>query len=254
MKDPQAGNEELLENPNYSDGFHKTHKPSDKYEPVPYAERNYDWSHSSHLARAIPELEDHIAKLRVQRQQVCKEAETMRDWLHEREAAYYNLKATATGNETDKLQTEKHYLEVLSQWYLATWITVSECDWMLAGATEHLALARKAAQQGLDWPPPPTRPGKTPDVKFGYMLLGLELRLKSLRESSQQAPGAVALLKKALEDPNITGPQRAAIEGQIRSFEHMQKALHSDVEAHERVLADAKMRSGGGSDEGSTTQ
>lgn len=126
---------------------------------------------------------------------------------------------------------------------------------MLAGATEHLALTRKAVQQGLDWPPPPTQPGKTPDVKLEYTLLGLGLRLKSLRDSSQQAPGAVALLKKALkEDPNITGPQRAAIEGQIRSFEHMQGALHSDIEAHERVLADAKMRSGSVSDEGSTTQ
>ena len=254
-KDPQIANEELHKNPNYSDGFHKTHKPLDKYEPVPYAERNYDWSHSSRLARAIPELEDHIAKLRVQRQRVCKEAESVRDWLHEREAAYFNLKATATGNETDKLQTDKHYLEVLSHWYLATWITVSECDWMLAGATEHLTLARKATQQGLDWPPPPAQPGKSPNVKLEYMLLGLELRLNSMRDSSRQAPGAVAMLKKALkEDPNITGPQRAAIEGQIRSFEHMQKALHDDMEVHERVLADAKKRSENGSDESSTTE
>jgi hypothetical protein len=59
---------------------------------------------------------------------VCKEAEAVRDWLREREAAYYKLKATPSGVDTDKLQTEKFYLEILSHCYLATWTAVSECD------------------------------------------------------------------------------------------------------------------------------
>lgn len=121
VKEPgQSPIEQALGHPNYSDGFHKSHKPPGKYEPVPYAERNHDWSHSSQHARSIPELEDHIAKLREERQQVCYEAEAVRDWLHEREADYHKLKDTARGAGTDKLQTEKRYLEVLSHWYLAT--------------------------------------------------------------------------------------------------------------------------------------
>ncbi|GAB7328283.1 hypothetical protein MBLNU13_g00289t1 [Cladosporium sp. NU13] len=232
-------------------------QPPGKYEPVPYAERNYDWSHSSQHARAIPELESHIVKLREQRQQVCQEAEAVRDWLHERETEYHKLKDTASDIEIDKLQTEKHYLEVSSHWYLVTWIAVSECDWMLAGATEHLALARNATQQGIDWPssPAPAQSGRSPNVKLEHIILGLEMRLRSMQESSRQVPDAVALLKKALkEDPNLSGHRRVAMEGQIRSFEQVQKIWRQDIGAYERVWADAKTRSGSGSDEASKTK
>lgn len=52
----------------------------------------------------------------------------------------------------------------------------------------------------------------------------------------------------------ISPDHRAAIEGQIRSFERAQKVWHDDMEVHERVLADAKKRSENGSDESSTTE
>ena len=197
-----------------------------------------------------------MAKLREGRQQVCKEAEAVRDWLRERETEYYKLKDTASGIDTEKLQSEKHYLEVLGHWYLVTWMAVSECDWMLAGATEHLILARNATQRDLDWPPTaPAQSATTPNVKLEHMLLGLEMRLKSMQESSRQVPSALPILKKVLkEDPNINGSQRVAIEGQIRGFEHMQKVWQDDIKAYERVLADAKKRSESGRDESSLTK
>ena len=64
----------------------------------------------------------------------------------------------------------------------------------------------------------------------------------------------VAYTTGAAEPTRSVPPHRAVIEGQIRSFEHMQKALHNDMEVHERVLADAKKRSENGSDESSTTE
>ena len=109
----QTAIERFLKAPNQSDSFHKTHQPPGKYEPVPYPERNYDWSCSSLPARAIPELEEHITQLRSQRQQICKEAEAVRNWLREREAAYHKLKSAASGLEPNELRIEKLYLEVL---------------------------------------------------------------------------------------------------------------------------------------------
>lgn len=81
---------------------------------------------------------------------------------------------------------------------------------MLAGANEHLMLARKATQQGPDRPEsPPAQTRKTPDVRLEHMLCELDLVLLSIRKLSQQVPSALASLKRALnEDPNITGPPR----------------------------------------------
>jgi hypothetical protein len=76
------------------------------------------------------------------------------------------------------------------------------------------------------------------------MLLGLEMHLRAMRESSRQVPGAIAQLKRSLSDnTDVSGPQRVAIEGQIRDFERAQKMTLDDIEVYERVLADAMKRS-----------
>lgn len=109
----------ILDLSNASDDFHRTLTPPGEFEPVPYASRNYDWSCSPQQAQAVPELERHIAKLRKQRQQLCNEAESVRDWLYKREAAFYRLEATS-GAETSELKVEKNYLTMLGRWYLST--------------------------------------------------------------------------------------------------------------------------------------
>jgi hypothetical protein len=129
-----------------------------------------------------------------------------------------------------------------------TWVAVSECDWMLAGATEHLALA-KATQQGLEWPPPPPATqsqssGTTPAVNLETMLLGLPIRLRSMQVQAAQLPAHVAGLQKTLSQaPNVNSPYHAALEGQIRGLETIQREWAREIEVCERVLADATARS-----------
>jgi hypothetical protein len=64
----QTAVEQILSASNHSDGFHKTHRLPGTFEPVPYSERNYDWSCEPQQHKAIPELEKHIVELRKQRQ------------------------------------------------------------------------------------------------------------------------------------------------------------------------------------------
>lgn len=73
--------EHLLNDPNYSDGFHKTQKLPGKHEPEPYAKRNYGWSQQPQHARTVASLEEHIIELRKKRQHLCKEAEAVRTWF-----------------------------------------------------------------------------------------------------------------------------------------------------------------------------
>lgn len=94
-------------------------------------------------------------------------------------------------------------------------MAVSECDWMIADTRDHLAFA-KAMQQGLEWPPP-TPPGKTPDVKLEHMLLGLPMLLKGLQVQRAALPGLIEQLKKDLNEASKAGgPHCTAIEWQIR--------------------------------------
>lgn len=212
VRDPQTVVEQILDYPNHSDGFHKTHKPLGSVEPVPYSSRNYGWSRSPEHIGTIYDLEQHIAELRKKRQQLCNEAEAVRAWLQQREAAFYTQKLkAATDAEINALKPERNYLQKLGHWYLSTWMAVSECDWMIAGATDHLAFS-KASQQGLEWPPP-APPGKS-NIKLEHMLLGLPMRLKSLQVQRAALPGLIAQLKKDLRDaPKANSPSRAAIEG-----------------------------------------
>jgi len=117
-------------------------------------------------------------------------------------------------------------------------MAVSECDWMIAGASEHLALA-KAIQQGLEWPTA-VQGNRTPNVKLELMLLGLPMRVRTMRLQLAQVPARVTGLRKSLNGVARMGPYRTPIEGQIRGFERMQREWEREIEICERVLADAK--------------
>jgi hypothetical protein len=253
VKSSQSPVEQILEYPNYSDDFHKTHKPPGSVEPVPYSTRNYDWSQQPQHARTIASLEEHIAELRKKRQQLSREAEAVRTWLQQREAKFYTEKLKAASDvEISTLKPEQLYLEKLGYWYLSTWMAVSECDWMIAGAADHLAFA-KASQQGLEWPPP-AQPNK-PNVKLEHMLSGLPIRLKSLQVQRKALPGLIAQLKRELKDASKTNsPQRAAIEGQIRGLQQMLEIWIDEMDVTERVWADAIEKSEDDDDENSTTK
>jgi hypothetical protein len=236
----------LLSDPNYSDHFHKTQRLPGKHEPEPYAKRNYGWSQQPQHARTIPSLEEHIAELRKKRQQLCKEAETIRTWFQQREATFYTEKLNAASDtEISALKPEQLYLERLGYWYLSTWMAVSECDWMIAGATDHLAFA-KALQQGLEWPPPAPPGKKTPDVHLEHMLLGLPMLLRGMQVQRQALPGLIAQLKKDLKEASKAGsPHCATIEGQIRGYEQVLEIWGDEIDATERVWRNAMKRSEG---------
>jgi hypothetical protein len=241
----------LLNDPNYSDDFHKTQRLPGKHEPEPYAKRNHDWSQQPQHARTIPSLEEHIAELRKKRQQLSKEAEAIRAWFQQREATFYTEKLNAASDtEISALKPEQLYLERLGYWYLSTWMAVSEHDWMIAGATDHLAFA-KAMQQGLEWPPPPAPPGKkTPDVHLEHMLLGLPMLLRGMQVQKAALPGLIAQLKQDLKEASKAGsPHCTAIEGQIRGYEQILGMWGDEIDATERVWRDAMERSEGGGDE-----
>lgn len=257
VNDSQTLVEQILDYPNYSDGFHKTHKPADSIDPVPYSTRNYNWSRSPQHAGTIYDLEKHITELRKKRQQRSNEAEAVRTWLQQREADFYTQKRkAATDAEIRALKPEQHYLEKLGFWYLSTWMAVSECDWMIAGAADHLAFA-KATQQGLDWPPPAQSTTKAPNVKLEHILLMLPRNLKSLQAQKRQLSSLIAQLRKDLSEASkANSPRRAAIEEQIRSYEQILKVWNDGIEAIERVWWDAMEKSetgggGGGGEESS---
>jgi hypothetical protein len=245
----------LLNDPNYSDDFHKTQRLPGKHEPEPYAKRNYGWSQQPQHARTIASLEEHIAELRKKRRQLCKGAETIRTWFQQREATFYTEKLkAASGIEISALKLEQLYLERLGYWYLSTWMAVSECDWMIAGATDHLAFV-KTMQQGLEWPPPPAPSGNAPDVHLEHMLLGLPVLLKGLQVQRAGLPRLIAQLKKELKEASKAGSlHRAAIEGQIRGYEQILVMWSDEIDATERVWRDAMKRSEGGGDETSETR
>ena len=249
----QSPFERMFEDPNYSDDFHRTHKPPGSVKPVPYSTRNYDWSQQPQHARTIASLEEHIAELRKKRQQLCREAEAIRTWLQQREARFYAVKLKAASDvEISALKPEERYLEKLGYWYLSTWMAVSEWDWMIAGATDHLAFA-KASQQGLEWPQP-AQPSK-PNVKLEHMLSVLPVRLKALQTQRAALPGLIAQLKKDLSDASKTNsPLCTVIEGQIRGYEKILELWADDINVMERVWADAMKRSESGGDETSETR
>jgi len=95
----QTAAEQIPNQVNYSDVFHKTRKLPGSLELVPYSTRNYDWSLHPQHAEAIPELEQHIVELRKKRQQLSNEAETVRDWLSEQEAEFYNRRPEITSDK-----------------------------------------------------------------------------------------------------------------------------------------------------------
>ena len=245
--------EQILEYPNYSDDFHKTHKPPGSVKPEPYSTRNYDWSQQPQHPRTISSLEEHIEELRKKRQQLCHEAESVRSWLQQREAQFYTAKLKAASDvEISMLKPGQLYLEKLGYWYLSTWMAVSECDWMIAGATDHLAFA-KASQQGLEWPAL-AQPGK-PNVKLEHILSVLPMRLKALQVQRAALPGLIAQLKGELSDASeANSPQRTAIEGEIRGYEKILEMWADEIDVTERVWADAKKRSEGGGHETSKTK
>jgi hypothetical protein len=236
----------IMDFPNESDAFHKTYVPKGELRPFPYAARNYDWSggnlESSDLIRA---LEEHISALREQRRQTHDETEALHSWLSECEAEYYKLKEKASGSKSDrvteKLVSKKRYLENLARWHLSAWKAVSECDWMIAGATHRLALQKNSELRA-----PRSVSDRPQSVKLKHMLRGLDAYLKASDDISRMLRQSLALNKRELARAvleNVKPRYRAPIKERIEYLERSLKGWATETESARRVFRDAEERS-----------